>query len=182
MREIKLRGIILKLNKIDLGSRGVVILIDYVDANIDETKLIFSMRNDIKIRECMHNQDETSWKNHLIFMRDLASRKDRQYFLVKQDNYYIGSIYFTNLDNKNKVAYFGLYANQFEGIYGVGDILCTTCISYAFDVLGLRKLKLEVFAKNIKARKLYARMKFKEFVENNNGIVGMELTNDRYNT
>jgi len=55
MREIKLRGIILKLNKIDLGSRGVVILIDYVDANIDETKLIFSMRNDIKIRECMCN-------------------------------------------------------------------------------------------------------------------------------
>jgi UDP-4-amino-4,6-dideoxy-N-acetyl-beta-L-altrosamine N-acetyltransferase len=68
---------------------------------------------------------------------------------------------FTNIDHLKKECYFGLYANPFEKIAGVGRILEEICIKYAFDILKLNTLKLEVFSNNKKAINLYKQIKKK---------------------
>ena len=60
-----------------------------------------------------------------------------------------------NIDFENKITDFGLYSNPFEKVAGVGRILEEICIKYAFELLKLDTLKLEVFDENIQVKNLH---------------------------
>ena len=127
----------------------------------------------------MYSSDEISMENHIEFIDDLQFSKDRQYMLVKKDSNYLGVVYFTDIDFDKKSSYFGLYANPFEKIPGVGKILEATCLKYVFDLLKFKKIKLEVFSNNVKAINLYKKFNFRKTgVKNihNKTIVCMELS------
>jgi UDP-4-amino-4,6-dideoxy-N-acetyl-beta-L-altrosamine N-acetyltransferase len=101
-----------------------------------------------------------------------------QYLVVKQNDIFLGVIYFTNINKQFKECYFGLYANPFAKIPGVGSILEEICIKYVFDILKLKKLKLEVFSDNDRALNLYKKFKFKEIsskIVNNKKVICMEI-------
>jgi hypothetical protein len=46
-------------------------------------------------------------------------------------------------------TYFGLCANPFEKITGVGRILEGICVKHVFELLKLNELKLEVFDRDL---------------------------------
>ena len=167
--------------KMKLDKSGGVELIDFVDMTLSEKQMVLSWRNDESIKKWMYNKDDISIENHLKYIASLESSKAKQYMIVKKDDKYIGVIDFINIDYENKTTDFGLYANPFEKIAGVGRILEECCIKYAFDILKLDKIKLEVFEDNEKAINLYKKYKFKESGEkmiNDKKVICMELIED----
>ena len=151
--------------KIELDKLGGVELIDFVDLTLKEKLMILDWRNSDNIRKWMHSQDEISIEGHVNFIDDLLFSKDRQYMVVKRDSNYFGVVYFNKIDFNRKQCYFGLYANPFNKIGGVGKTLQEVGVKYIFDLLKLKKIKLEVFKINIRAINLYKKFNFIEMNE-----------------
>ena len=153
-------------------------LIDFTDMTLEEKKMVLSWRNDVSIKKWMYNQDDIELENHLQYIDSLETLKDKQYILVKKDENYIGSVYFTSINFEVKTTEFGLYANPLKKIAGVGSILEQICIKYAFELLKLDTLKLEVFDENIKAKSLYKKYNFQEVAKkevDGKDVICMEL-------
>ena len=150
---------ILKI-ELDNSGRGVE-LIDFVDLTQKEVLMILDWRNHENIKKWMYSQDEISVEAHLSFIAELQFLKSRQYMVVKKDNKYVGVVDFTKIDETNKECYFGLYANPFEKISGIGQTLGEVCLKYILDLLSLNIIKLEVFSDNVRALNLYKKYNFK---------------------
>jgi UDP-4-amino-4,6-dideoxy-N-acetyl-beta-L-altrosamine N-acetyltransferase len=137
-------------------------LVDYVSLNEAEKKIVLKMRNHPEVRKWMYDNKEISLVEHISFIEDLESSKDRYYFVVKFQSQILGTINFTKVDKKNRVSEFGLYANPFETVHGVGRILEEVSIDYASRVLNLNKLMLEVFVDNRQVINLHKKYGFIE--------------------
>ncbi|MFK5974980.1 MAG: UDP-4-amino-4,6-dideoxy-N-acetyl-beta-L-altrosamine N-acetyltransferase [Sulfurovum sp.] len=143
-----------------------------------EKEMILSWRNDKIIKKWMYKSEDITLDNHLEYIETLESSNSKQYCVVKKDNIYIGVVDFTNINFENSSTDFGLYANPFEKIAGVGRILEEICIKYAFNILKLNTLKLEVFSENVQVVNLHKKFKFKEVdkkVINGKDVICMEL-------
>ena len=168
--------------KIELDKMGGVTLIDFVDMCLEEKKMVLSWRNHSEIKKWMYTTDDIELNSHLAFIDSLENRKDKQYMIVKKDDRYIGVVDFYDIDKEKKECEFGLYANPFEKIAGVGRILEEICIKYVFEFLTLTKLKLEVIEENEKARSLYKKYKFQEVSEkmiNDKKVICMEREREK---
>jgi UDP-4-amino-4,6-dideoxy-N-acetyl-beta-L-altrosamine N-acetyltransferase len=156
-------------------------LINFIDLSYENKIMILNWRNHENVRKWMYDSIPITEEIHLSFINQLQNNIKNQYFLVKINNIDIGTIYFTNINTDKKECEFGLYANPFKKIMGIGKVLEDTCIKYAFDVLKLKKLKLEVFSDNQKALNLYKKFNFKEIdkkIVNNESVICMELKNE----
>ena len=154
-------------------------LLNFIDLNMEEKKMILKWRNHPEIRKWMYNQDEIKLEEHLSFIDSLKSRKDKLYFLVKKEDEFIGVIDFLDLDKKE--IFYGIYSNPNSKIMGVGRILNEISIDFAFNSLKAHKLKLEVFEDNIQVRNLHKKYKFRETSQkyvNNKKVICMELENE----
>ena len=141
--------------------------------------MVLGWRNHENIKKWMYLQDKISADTHFGFINELQFSKFQQYMVVKKDNNYIGVVDFTKIDDTNKECNFGLYANPFEKIAGIGQILGEVCLKYILDLLNLNKIKLEVFSDNIRALNLYKKYNFKNVgvkSVNNKHVICMELT------
>ena len=124
----------------------------------------------------MYNSDDISLDNHLAFIEMLKNSTDKLYFLIKQDNDYIGVIDFTNIDKDSKSSDIGLYANT--TLKGVGRVLLDSICEYGFKTLKINKLIAEAFVENEKAINLYKRFNFQETkkkIVKNKKVICMEL-------
>ncbi len=156
-----------------------VIFINFIDMTFDEKEMVLSWRNNKNIKQWMYNSSDISLENHLAFIEKLKSSTDKEYFLLKQNNSYVGVIDFTNIDKKNGSCEFGLYGNI--ELKGTGKILLNSICEYAFERLNIKKLIAEVFIKNEKAINLYKRFDFQETTKkivNNKEVIRMELKNE----
>ena len=154
-------------------------LINFTEMTLDEKKMVLSWRNHPEIKKWMYNSDDISLENHLVYIESLNNYTDKLYFLVKQDNNYIGVIDFTNINKDTKSSEFGLYTNI--DLKGVGKTLLNSICEYGFNHLSMQKLIAEAFAKNEKAINLYKRFNFKETTKkivNNQEVICMELKNE----
>ena len=164
--------------KIELDEQGGVELIDFVDLSFEEKKSVLAWRNHEEIKTWMYHQNDISLGGHLDFIDSLWFCKSKQYLMVKKDNLCLGVIDFADIDFSKKTSFFGLYANPFEKIQSSGKMLLESAIKYAFEILKLDTLKLEVFADNEKALHLYKKQGFKESgvkTVNDKDVICMEL-------
>ena len=157
--------------KIELDKSREVELIDFVDLTFDEKLMALDWRNSDNIRKWMYSQNEISIDNHIDFIDGLLFSKNSQYMVVKRNNEFLGVVYFTKIDFVKKQCYFGLYSNPFNKIVGVGGIIEEACLKYIFDLLKLKKIKLEVFSNNSRAINLYEKFNFKK--------IGQKIINER---
>ncbi len=156
-------------------------LTNFINLTENAKLMILKWRNDENVKKWMYNSEIISIENHLKFIEALEKDENNQYFLLNRENENIGVIYFNNIDFYHRSTEFGLYANPDITMSGVGKILEKACIEYAFDVLKLNTLKLEVLSENIRALHLYKKFKFKEInkkIVNNREIICMELKNE----
>lgn len=124
--------------------------------------MVMDWRNHNDIKEWMYSQEDISIESHLNYIGSLELLIEKQYLVVKQNGAYIGVVDFIDIGLTNdKQGYFGLYANPIQKTPGVGRILEEVCIKYAFNLLGLKKLKLEVFSDNVPVINLHKKFKFK---------------------
>lgn len=153
-------------------------LINFIELSEEEKEMVLKWRNDSEIRKWMYNQEEIKLFEHLDFIENLKSRKDKLYFLVKKEDDFIGVIDFTQLVNKESV-HMGIYSNP--NINGNGKILLNKIIDYSFNNLKVKRVFSEVFAENDKAYNLYKKFNFKaisEKIVNNKKVICMELENE----
>ncbi len=156
-------------------------LVNFTDLTLDEKKMVLSWRNYPNVKKWMHNQQDISLQEHLEYIEHLKDSQDKLYFVVKKDTQYFGVIDFTTINMQQSSAEFGLYTNPFQKMQGIGKILIETAIHYAFDILKIKTLRLEVMHNNLKALKLYQKYNFKEIydkVVNNTQVICMELHNE----
>ena len=154
-------------------------LVNFIDLTLDEKKMIISWRNHLSVKQWMYSTNDITLENHLAFIESLKNSIDKLYFVVKQNSEYIAVIDFTEINNPE--IYFGLYANPNVKIMGIGRILEKLCIDYAFNILKIDTLKLEVFTDNIQVRNLHKKFNFKETgtkTINNKEVICMELKNE----
>jgi UDP-4-amino-4,6-dideoxy-N-acetyl-beta-L-altrosamine N-acetyltransferase len=152
-------------------------LIPFIDMNDTEKEMILSWRNHPNVRVWMLHPDEISMNEHLHFIQSLENRPDKRYFLVREANDYLGVIDLTDITATS--AELGIYANPER--HGVGKILMSALIDYAFQTLGLTKLIANVFSDNEKAKQLYSAFDFTPISRitcNGREMICMERNND----
>ena len=133
-------------------------LLNFKELSPKELEMVLEWRNTKEIQKWMLTREDISLQTHLNFVNSLANAKDKEFFLVKDENSPIGVINFTDITPKS--CSFGLYKNP--QINGVGDKLMRTICDYAFNRLKIDKLKAEVFTNNEKAIQLYKKYNFIE--------------------
>ena len=157
-----------------------VTLKNFIEMSEDMKFKVLLWRNHPTVKKWMYTDDEIPLYSHLIFINNLKSLTDKQYFVASKEEQ-IGVIYFTGINKTKKECEFGLYANPFNKNTGRGAVLVKTGICYAFDILKVQKIKLEVFSDNHKALKIYKKFSFKEVdkkIINKREVICMELKNE----
>ena len=91
----------------------------------------------------MTNKEIITIKEHYKFLENLEDDKTKQYFLVKKKDIIVGSISFVNLDYGESTD-FGIFVNPYIDFQGAGRLLESSAANYAFKVLNVKKIFLEV--------------------------------------
>ncbi len=147
--------------------------INFIDLTLDEKKMVLEWRNHPDVKRWMLSSKDISLEEHLKFIQNLADADDKYYFLVKNNDDYIGVIDFTSIKHIDKTAEIGLYAKPY--LRGVGSILMHSLLCYGFDVLKCKKLYVTAYLENEKAISLYKKYNFTQYAEDNK-FVYMELS------
>jgi UDP-4-amino-4,6-dideoxy-N-acetyl-beta-L-altrosamine N-acetyltransferase len=145
---------------VNLEKFGVISLVNFIDLTNDERLKVLEMRNHPEIRKWMYSQELIPIESHLKFICSLKKNVKEQYFLVSKSEKWIGVLCFINIKASTSESEFGFYANPFEITPGAGRILEMASIHYAFEILHLEKLKLEVFCNNKKVVNLHNKYQF----------------------
>jgi len=135
-------------------------IINFINTNDIEKRLILEWRNSDSVRKWMTNKDIISIEEHLNYVESLKNNKQKLCFLVKENSDYLGIIEFDNINYTNKSAYFGLNANPNNKKLGIGRILEEVLLYIAKEKLLINKLKLYVFIENKLAINLYKKFGF----------------------
>jgi len=146
--------------KVRLEEFGEVNLINYVNMNRYEQSYVLKMRNEHSVKRWMYSQQDISDQEHYNFIQKLNTNREALYFLVKFKSTIVGSINFSNI-LANDSVHFGLFTNPFADLKGAGRILEAAGMEYAHSVLGIERLKLEVFSDNIRAINFYKKCGFR---------------------
>ena len=148
-----------------------VSLINFTELNESQTLMVLAWRNDERVAKFMKNKS-VSLEEHLNFIASLKKRSDKRYFLVKDDEIYIGVIDFVDIAQDS--CEFGLYANP--KLKGQGKTLMHAILAYAFLVLNVKEINAYVFNENEKAARLYLNFGF-EIVKNDGNFGFLKLKN-----
>jgi UDP-4-amino-4,6-dideoxy-N-acetyl-beta-L-altrosamine N-acetyltransferase len=138
------------------------ILTNFTLLSLDVHKMILKWRNNDNVRKWVYNDDIITELQHFSFIESLKQDKTKLYYLVTGPQNYIGVISFTNISFKHRRATFGIYANPEEKIDGAGKILNSLALEFAFNILNLHTLKLEVLETNLKAYNSYLKVGYQE--------------------
>lgn len=153
-------------------------LINFIDLTESLLQMVLSWRNEESIRLWMHNKDIITIEEHLKFVNSLKNSKDKKYLLVKSGDDYIGVLDFTKIDIITKTTELGIYVNPKLHKKGYGKIILNSGIQYALSVLGMKKIKIEVYKDNLRAIRLYESCNFVKTMEriiDNKILICMEL-------
>lgn len=159
-----------------------VSLISFTELSLKEKEEILRWRNHPSIRRWMYTTEEVMLSQHLEFIELLKNRTDKLYFMVKWFDTPIGVIDLNEITPESCLL--GLYADPNSQLRGIGKLLMNQIIRYAFDELYVSVLRLEVFAENERAIKLYQNLGFNpsgEKIVNQKHVLCMELNNENRN-
>ncbi|BCG62727.1 MAG: UDP-4-amino-4,6-dideoxy-N-acetyl-beta-L-altrosamine N-acetyltransferase [Methyloprofundus sp.] len=169
-------GKYLIINTVDASEQGS--LINFIDLSDAQKKRVLSWRNHASVRYWMYQPELITLAEHLDFINSLASRQDKQYLMLATEQEELGVIDFLAIDAQQTSCSFGLYANPEIQRRGVGSQLMSIAIAYAQSILKIQLIKLEAFADNTRALKLYERFNFvvtEDKIVNHKKVLCMQL-------
>jgi len=133
-------------------------LINFIFLSDEEKKTVYEWRTHPDIKKWMRTDGPISYNGHLEFIERLKTDKENFYWLVKNENRYIGVVYLNKIDLSEKSAYLGIYASPH--LKGAGSLLMAGLKELSFGLCGLDILRLEVMELNIKAINFYEKSGF----------------------
>lgn len=138
-------------------------LINFININDDEKRMVLTWRNHETIRKWMYSNDIISVEEHDSFINKRRTDGYNFYWIVKnKEKHYLGTIYLNKIDFKNRHAYLGIYSNPYTEIKNKGHFLIESLKELSFNIAKFHTLKLEVVECNQKAIAFYERSGFKE--------------------
>ena len=164
---------------VDTQSFGKVKLLNFTTLSYESKMQILEMRNHPKVRAQMHSQNIIDEHSHLKFIESLQDNAEKQYYMVKCQQNVVGVIYFTDIDQTNQSAVFGVYANLYEKVDRAGSILMESALAFFYNNVNLKNVSLEVYESNKIAMNLYIKFGFSSvgsFEQSSNKVVTMQLS------
>ncbi|OCR99680.1 UDP-4-amino-4,6-dideoxy-N-acetyl-beta-L-altrosamine N-acetyltransferase [Campylobacter fetus subsp. testudinum] len=132
---------------------------NFINLNNDEILAVFKARTDPQTTTfCIRN--DFNFDEHLSFVRSLKLKNDKAYFMIYDDENFVGVVSFIdiNLDQ----AEFGLYKTP--NTKSMGKILMNQMVKLAYS-LNLKIIKAKVLKHNLKAINLYKEFGFEIYCE-----------------
>jgi len=133
--------------------------IDFPAMDESQKRRVLEWRNDPKVRKWMYNRSTISLEDHYRWIDQLRCQETRRYWLVQREESDIGIIDLVDIDPISKRADIGLYADPKRR--GEGVFLMLTLMKKVEEI-GLKTLRAEVFAENLRAIRLYRFFGFEE--------------------
>ena len=122
-----------------------------------QSQVVLQMRNHPEIAKWMYATCITQ-ESHNAFLANLANDNTKRYWLLQEDNEYIGVGSLTRINLTHRHAFIGIYKNVDSTLSYKGAKILTFLKSYAFNELGLHTLHLEVLEHNAQAIAFYKKM------------------------
>jgi RimJ/RimL family protein N-acetyltransferase/LmbE family N-acetylglucosaminyl deacetylase len=133
---------------------------------ISETDLplLFKWINDRELVSLNARFKPISWEQHLDWFASLANRPDLRVFAIStaEENRLIGTCQLRHIDPGHGTAELVIRIGE-QNLFGKGygtQALILLC-KHAFDVLGLQRIGLRVFADNLRAIRAYRKIGFR---------------------
>lgn len=139
-----------------------------------DLELIWKWRNDLLIRRWMVNSNPIPYEDHFKFIQSLQTSLTKQQWLVKKDATPVGVVNITS--QANQPPELGMYVSPTLLGKGIGSWMLENFLYFLFHEEKLPVVKLEVFANNQPALRLYEKFGFNRLKEKDNVIV-MEAKN-----
>ncbi|ARJ56930.1 UDP-4-amino-4,6-dideoxy-N-acetyl-beta-L-altrosamine N-acetyltransferase [Campylobacter cuniculorum] len=133
----------------------IIELENYVFLNATQQKEILNYRNDPRINANFYTRHTIGFKEHCAFVESLRGNLCKEYFVLRFHQRFLGSINFTKSKER---AEFGFFGNP--DISGMGRTLEQVSLFYAFYVLRVQELCLEVFSHNKQVINLHKKFGF----------------------
>lgn len=123
---------------------------------------VFAWRNSNRVRHNMFNSHLISWEEHQSWFARVKNDNKNIYMIFECQGTPIGVTYFTNINWRDKVGFWGFYLGMDSLPRGTGAVMGWFSLEYAFAILELRKLSGEVFSFNLASVSLFKKMGFFE--------------------
>ena len=149
-----------------------------VDPSIQEKVRVW--RNKDEVKNWMFNQGIISVEDHQKWLKALAVRNDREFWVVFVGEIPVGAAYLHDMDHDHKISEWGFYIG--EGAYkgrGLGKHILYKLLVEFFDVKRFTMLRTKVFSANEAAIHLYRKFFFQEkerFLDNGTKVCIFEFT------
>lgn len=121
---------------------------NFINLTREELQVVLKWRNFESIRKWMRNSRLITLEEHLEFARKLSGDNKKFYYLCFIKDAPVGVIDITELDIKNKNAYWGIYTRPDKIIPKASHLMRDGLLKIIFEYLELNTLKLEVFEGN----------------------------------
>lgn len=121
---------------------------NFINLTREELEIVLKWRNCGSIRKCMHNNSPIAIEEHLKFVENLKTDNKNFYYLCSIKDTPAGVVYISNLDTRNKWAYWGIYKRPDKVMPRASHLIRNGILKIAFEYLELNTLKLEVFEGN----------------------------------
>ena len=121
--------------------------IDYTTLTLEEKKMVLDWRNSRNVRRWMYNQDIIPLEDHLNFIKQLADKEDKYYWLViSPQGEPLGSVYIVDVDRIEDISELGLYMRPDSKVFGFDFV--RTCFYFYFEILDFNHVYCSVDVQN----------------------------------
>lgn len=117
-------------------------------------------------------------ESELRWIREVINHRDEYRCAIIADGVYVGNIYLTNITALSAAYHIFIGERNYWG-KGVGKKASVLILNYAFGILRLEKVTLNVNEKNVSAIRLYESLGFLP-VNNCSGKIKMECRKEKF--
>lgn len=128
-----------------------------------DTDLVVKWRNTERVWKNFIYRGLFTREIHLHWMDTVVCDGDVVQYIIEYDGEPVGSVYFRDIDRKNRNAEFGIFVGEDSAVgKGVGKEAAELFLDYGFMVLGLHRISLRVLPYNETAIRLYRKIGFQQ--------------------
>lgn len=127
---------------------------------LTDAELILEWRNTDAVRLNMYNHKKISLDSHMTWFKSMLSNDSYKYFIYERDNNPLGVLSFSDIDLKNRRAFWAFYSGA-TNVRGIGSEMEQLALDYAFNELNLNKLCCEVLEFNTSVINFHRKFGFK---------------------
>jgi diamine N-acetyltransferase len=134
--------------------------IELIPISKEDTEYIIRLRNKKEVNKKFFSNPPTYDFEHNNWLNKID--KDDIHLIIKEKNEKVGIINITKIDYLNEKCEYGIALDPEHSGKGIAYKASNLLLDYVFSNLKIRKIYLELFSDNIRAKLLYEKIGFKQ--------------------